>query len=77
MKYYETTDFPLATTLHTLGFTLEQLSRENPKRVAFCFNQTDELKKTVELFWEDQIKVNPKTFCLNQKILKSRLYNNN
>ena len=75
MKHFETQDFSLATTLHALGFPLELLNRENPNRVGFCFKQTDELNNTVELFWKDEIVLNPKTFYLNQKILKNRLYN--
>jgi len=75
MKHYETQDFSLATTLQTMGFVLEFLNRENPNRVGFCFKQTDELNKIVELFWKDEIVLNPRIFYPNQKIIKSRLYN--
>lgn len=69
-----TSDLPLATTLISLGFTVSHLDRTDGQRVRFCFDRTEELDETVEFFWRGELRIEPKLFCLNQKLLKSRLH---
>ena len=73
-NYFQTSDFPLATTLASLGFQIESLDRTSA-RVEFCFENTQELNEAVQAFWRgNEIKVDPQVFVMNQKLIKSRLY---
>lgn len=72
-NYYQTTCFLTASTLLTLGFTIDSLDTSNPSRVVFIFQKTPELEKSIEAFWGNQIQVNPKVFFAVQKELKTRL----
>ena len=72
--YMKVSDMPLAVTLTTLGFTLEEIDRTQ-QRFQFCFKHDDSLLKAIDLFWRGEIKVDPKALFLNHKALKSRLYN--
>lgn len=74
--YFETSDFALATTLLCLGFVIDCLDKTNPSKATFIFKRTKELENTVQAFWNNQLKVNPKDFFNNQKELKSRIYSN-
>jgi len=71
---FKTSDFPLATTLISLGFSVQALDKSNPKRVLFCFISSKEIDKTVEGYWSDNIAISPRKFYFAQKELKSRLY---
>lgn len=74
MNYFKCSDFPLAVSLLCLGFQLEHIDRSNLKRAKFCFKKSDELDDAVNAFWHGQLKIEPKIFCMNQKVLKSQLY---
>lgn len=76
MNYFQTSDFPLATTLVALGFKMEYIDKSS-ERAEFCFNRVDGLDEVVQWFWRDEVRIEPKLFCMNQKILKSRLYGQN
>lgn len=74
MNFYNTSDFYLATTLVTLGFTLHTIDHPPNSRAEFMFERVDGLDETVESFWRRILHVEPVLFCTNQKILKARLY---
>ncbi|MCT4592545.1 MAG: DUF5659 domain-containing protein [Candidatus Gracilibacteria bacterium] len=72
---FQTTDFSLAVTLLTLGYPIKKLDRdEDPRRVKFIFDQNDNIQKSIDEFWCDNLSVEPKKFCMQQKFLKSQLY---
>ncbi|MBI5414469.1 hypothetical protein HZA38_03050 [Candidatus Peregrinibacteria bacterium] len=71
---YRTSDFVLGSVLLAEGFRLEKLDRSNPKRVEFCFLDSDELQDTVQMFWHDELKINPRQLSLSQRTLKNYLY---
>lgn len=70
---FETSDFPLAVTLLSLGFPLQQLDSSNPLRAVFCFTQSVTLQKTVDDFWNSKISIEPISFLNNQRALKARI----
>jgi len=74
MKYFQTSDFPLSTTLISNGFKLDHIDRSDISRVQFCFERSEELDENVQAFWRGDLRIEPKTFCVNQKLLKSQLY---
>jgi len=74
MQTYCTSDWTLAVTLSYMGYTLAHVDRSDPKRVAFCFERDESVDRTLELFWREQIQVEPRAFLVHQKMLKARLY---
>lgn len=76
MSHFETEDFPLGITLATLGFPLDYITKSPTGRMTFNFKREEGLDNTVQAFWRDEIKVEPKQFYLNQKLLKSRIIAN-
>jgi len=76
MSHFKTSDFPLAITLITLGFPLDNISKPSSGRMEFIFDREEELDNAIQSFWRDEIRVEPKQFYLNQKLLKSRIMAN-
>lgn len=70
---YQTSDLALATTL-SLFHPIESMDRTDVRRVIFAFERTDELENTIEAYWKGELKVEPKSFFGQLKIIKSRLY---
>ena len=73
-NYMMVSDMPLAVTLSTLGFRLENIDRTDSARAQFCFKREDDLDEAVGRFWRGELRVEPKALLLNHKLLKSRLY---
>ena len=72
--YMKLSDMPLAVTLATLGFHLEDIDRTSSERFQFCFKREEGLDEAVQAFWRGELRVEPKALFLNHKLLKSRLY---
>lgn len=70
---FKTSDFPLAIALSASGFALELIDISNPQRCDFCFSDTEKLKLFVDDFWKGSTKVEPRTFYIHLKLLKTRL----
>ena len=73
-EVYSTFDFPLATTLYYLGFSLEGLENVGPAKVSFNFKRTPDLDETIAGYWRKELKVEPAGFLMVQRELKSRIY---
>ena len=72
---FQTTDFGLATTLSALGFSVKDLDKsKDPRRIRFVFEKTNELDEAIQKFWSNDVRIEPKEFCMQQKALKSQLY---
>ena len=74
--YFITSDFPLGVTLVSLGFCLESVSKAESNRASFYFKREEGLDNAVQAFWRDALRIEPKQFYLNQKLLKSRIFEN-
>lgn len=74
--YFVTSDFPLGITLITLGFPLKSISKSSSERMSFNFKTDKELYKAIDAFWGGTLRVEPKQFYLNHKLLKSRILAN-
>lgn len=76
-QLFETSDFCLSTYLLYLGFKIWGLKEEKEGRKIFVFERDSGLDKAIEAFWKKEARVEPETFWLIAKSLKSRLYNAN
>jgi hypothetical protein len=75
VKYFETSDFQLGSTLLSLGYKFEALDSADLSRLKFCFIRDDGLDEAVQAFWRGDIRVEPKIFCYSQKIIRNRMKN--
>jgi hypothetical protein len=72
---FKTYDLGLATALVTAGFDLKKLDNfNNPKKFRFSFINDDRLQETIDQYWRDQLKANPRALFDNQKMIKNRIY---
>jgi lysophospholipid acyltransferase (LPLAT)-like uncharacterized protein len=73
-NHFKTSDYCLASTLVTLGFSVIDLDHSNSKRIKFSFYETQELEEAVALFWRKKISVSPTAFYNAQRELKTLMY---
>jgi len=71
-----TYDLGLATALLTLGYTLLELDKTNPKKVQFIFKTEKGIDESISDYWNDELKLPALTLFNNQKNLKNRIYSN-
>lgn len=71
---FETSDFPLAITLLSFGFIIENFDVTEPRKIKFLFEKTGRLEKLINDYWDNKVLVNPKTFFNAEKELKSRMH---
>ena len=71
-----TYDLSVASCLHLLGHKLLYIKRSNPKRACFVFPQTEQIKKDIEAYYNDELTVTPRKLFDSQKMLKNILYSN-
>lgn len=72
-SFFETSDLPLSVTLISIGFTLQELDATDSTRVIFRFIQDENLQIAVNDFWQNKLRVEPKTFSNVQRELKARI----
>jgi hypothetical protein len=68
-------DLGLASCLITLGYKIEKTKRDMRGRVSFIFISTVSLEKDINAYWSDDLKVYPRLYFDNTKLLKNRIYN--
>jgi hypothetical protein len=73
-REFSTYDLGLAATLVTHGYSLWTLNKSNSKKVEFIFKRDESMDHTVQSYWRDELKVNPRVLLDNQKMLKNRIY---
>ena len=73
-KVYETSDIYIATILLTLGYQLDSVNKENPKRVVFNFAEEDEIEQTVKDYKDRRLRPEPMQLFTNFRYLKNRIY---
>ncbi len=72
-QYYTTTSLSLAALL-SLSFPVDSINKANPSKAEFIFKRTQQLDDLIELFWRQEVKVEPQMYFQSLKILKTRLY---
>ena len=71
---YQTSDFGLATAILTGGFEIKEVNRENPRRVYFLFESSNELKDLVDGYWNGSLTQQTSRILDSIKHLKSVMY---
>lgn len=67
-------DINLASTLLTLGFNILGTDDLDPTRVYFYFDDTQAVKETIDLYWRNELKVNPQSFSYSRREVLSRIH---
>ena len=68
-----TADLNLTSSLLTLGFEIWNLDKTNPK-AQFIFQRSPSLDLTVKRYWNGKLRIDPRLFSDNQKMIKVRLF---
>lgn len=73
---FSTDSFVLASYLLCESFKLISINRDNPKRMIFVFEDSDQRGSLVELFFSYRAQVEPNRFYSAQRNLKQMIYQN-
>ena len=73
-KYFITDNLTLASVIRSEGHILKNVNKKDPKHALFEFIFTQELSNTVNDFWADKLRLEPKALIASVKQLKSYLY---
>jgi hypothetical protein len=73
-EYQTTSDLGLAASLYTSGFRVERVDKSNPRRVVFCFKETDELNLCIAQYWAGDLMFPADSIIVSIKYLKSLIY---
>jgi len=71
---FQTSDFYTAAFLLSQDFKLITLSRKNPRRVFFVFEDRKDREKLIEDFFRSKAIIEPRKFVSAIKELKSLIY---
>ncbi len=71
---YQTQDLCLATTIQCLGTPLGGVEWVDDRRASFHFENSEELTRAIEAYWQNTLLVEPKVFFGVLKATKTRLY---
>ncbi len=73
-RTFETQDIQLAASLLALGANFTAIDRNNPDRCTFLFEDSNDVRRSVEAIWRRQLAIEPQTLIRALKALQSRLY---
>lgn len=74
MKSFSTSDFFLSVTLCVLGHKLISIDKSDQKRNLFNFAEDSTIQQNINLFYSDDLKLNPRIVLLQSKLVKDRLF---
>ncbi len=73
-EQFITFDIGLASALVTLGYTLFDVDKTNPRKSQFIFRRDEQIDKMVTKYWDNTLSVPARSIVDNLKMLKNRLY---
>lgn len=73
-QHFQTFDLNLAAVLLAQGFVLEEVKKNPNGKSLFIFDDSESLKKLVEMYWKGEVKMNPQDIFTSLKVIKNRLY---
>lgn len=73
-KTFETSDFILVATLHSLNYKFEQTERDVRGRVNFFFSKDTHLDAVIEKYQNGELRIEPQKFAYSQKFLKTIIH---
>jgi hypothetical protein len=71
--FYRTSDLALATTI-SLFYPIEAIDKQNPRKAYFIFKREEGLDELIEKYWKGELRIEPKTFFNQLRVIKARLY---
>lgn len=72
-EFFTSTNLSLVAVL-SLWHPIEKIDKTNPGKVRFFFKQNDQLNKSIESYWEGNLRVEPLVYFNQLKAIKARLY---
>jgi len=76
IELIKTSDANLATTLLTLGFTIEGTDT-TANKTTFYFIQNDQLTQSIDRYWRGELLVDPKSFGAYRREIMTRIHAQN
>jgi len=73
---FQTSDFNLVATLHSLNHKFNEIKREDNNKVIFCFTKNTHLSVAIRKYQQGELCIEPQKFAYSQKFLKTIIYNN-
>ncbi len=73
-EQFITFDIGLASALVTLGYSLGDIDKSNPKKAKFVFFRDEHIDKMINQYWDDKLTLPVRSFYDSLKMLKNRLY---
>jgi hypothetical protein len=74
MILYKTKNLNLACVLIILGHQLQGINKDQPRMAEFVFNDTSEIQKNIEKYFNKQLSLEPVNLFNNLKELKMLIY---
>ncbi len=74
--FLTTYDLNISAVLVALGHPLDHIERKTTGKALFYFKASPAIKKVVQDYWKQEIKINPQKLFDSLKFLKNRLYSN-
>ena len=74
-NYFCTYDLGLAAGLLSSGFEICEITKPEPTRLRFKFENTDELQTAIDDYFLDKLNVSARMMFDNLKMLKNKLFN--
>ena len=74
MHMQKTRDLTLCATLSSLGVQIDQMEKDSDGRCFFHFSSDDRVASLIEHFWAGDLRIDPRVFHQNLKLLKNRIY---
>jgi hypothetical protein len=71
--FYRTSDLALATTI-SLFYPIEAIDKQNPRKAYFVFKREEGLDELIEKYWKGELRIDPKMFFNQLRVIKARLY---
>lgn len=73
-QYFETQDMQLAASISALGSSLLSIDRQDQNRCTFIFEQSPDLRRSVDAYWRRELSIEPQALLGALKAIKARLY---
>ena len=71
---YTTYDLGVSAALLCLGFKLQSLTRDDPRKALFVFKREGAIETLANQYFTDQLEVKARSFFDSIKALKNKLY---
>ena len=74
--FFKTYDLNISAVLVASDFPPDRIERQKNGKVLFFFKSCPAVKKIVENYWKQEIKLNPQKIFDGLKFIKTRIYSN-